>query len=270
MLFYAPNISWLFPELPFSDRPNAVAEAGFDAIEFGLYGQADLEAVRKAQDSFGLKVVLFNMDLPIWDETHRGYLADPSQKDTFRRALDESLKVGMRIHASKLMLPVGANLQDLTPQQQEDCIVENLGYAAPLAQEAGIALTIEALNPTDFPNYFLTSSRQAIRIVKRVDHPNVKFQFDTYQLQVLEGNLIQTLKENIATIGHIQFADAPDRTEPGYGELNFANIDTAIEKSGYEGYVGLEYIPVSTGSEALAWVPDHRKRPPVRSGIQSD
>ena len=92
-------------------------------------------------------------------------------------------------------------------------------------------------------------------IVRTVDHPYVKFQFDTFHLQITEGNLIHTLRENMDAIGHIQFADAPGRTEPGQGELNFQNIAGAADEAGYHSYIGLEYVPVSKGAATFDWVP---------------
>ena len=69
----------------------------------------------------------------------------------------------------------------------------------------------------------------------------------------MAGNLIETLVDNISHIGHIQFADVPGRHEPGTGELNFKNIEAAARSAGYQGYIGLEYIPQADGMEALAW-----------------
>ncbi len=262
MLSYAPNISWVFPELDFEDRPQAVCKAGFNALEFGFYGGVDLDALRSALDTFGLRVALFNMDMPVWDEAHRGYLADPDLRNQFKHALDAALDVAQYLEAAKLMLPVGARLSEMSARAQADCIVDNLAYAASLAEHAGVLLTIEALYPGDIPNYFLTSSRRAVEIVREVNHPNVRFQFDTYHLQMLEGHLEKSLTESIDAIGHVQFGDAPGRTEPGWGDLDFAHLDAVVERSGYDGYIGLEYAPVSHGSNTFGWVPAKRRVEP--------
>lgn len=135
------------------------------------------------------------------------------------------------------------------------CMVENLRQATPLAAQAGVLLTIEALNPNDNPGYFLTSSHLGLEIVKEVDLPQVRFQFDTYHLQMMEGNLVTTLAENIKWIGHIQYADFPGRHEPGTGKVDFDSLTAAIQDTDYSGYIGLEYTPFATGSAALNWVP---------------
>jgi hydroxypyruvate isomerase len=138
-----------------------------------------------------------------------------------------------------------------------------LNRAALQAEQADILLTIEPLSPAFASDCFLTSSAQALDIVHAVDHPHVKFQFDTFHLQITEGNLIHTLRESMDAIGHIQFADAPGRTEPGQGELNFPNIAKAADAAGYRSYIGLEYVPAAQGVATFDWIPaDWRRRTP--------
>jgi hydroxypyruvate isomerase len=81
MLAFAPNVSWLYPELLFHERIQAIASLGFQAIEFGFPSHADLEALEAARDYLGLKIVLFNQDVPVWDQANRGYLVDPGRSD---------------------------------------------------------------------------------------------------------------------------------------------------------------------------------------------
>ena len=255
MLAFSPNVSWLYPELPFRERIQAIANLGFQAIEFGFPSHADLEALEAARDHLGLKIVLFNQDVPVWDQANRGYLVDPERRDEFQRKLDQALEIARRLGVLKIMLPSGVKVAGMNREKMRACMVENLYQAAPLAAQAGVLLTIEALNPYDNPGYFLTTSQQGLEIVKEVDLPQVRFQFDTYHMQMMEGNLVTTLSENIEWIGHIQFADFPGRHEPGTGELDFDALTSVIERTSYSGYIGLEYIPFATGSAALNWVP---------------
>jgi hydroxypyruvate isomerase len=260
MTVLAPNVSWLLGELPLPDRMRLVAEAGFEAIEIGFYGQLDLSELMTAKEELSLQLVLLNMDVPGWGPGNRGYMADPLGKEIFTSALTDGLRVARMLHAQKMMLPIGASIPGIPPEVQTACIVENLGHAAREAEQADILLTIEPLSPAFASDYFLTSSAQALGIVHAVNHPLVKFQFDTFHLQITEGNLIHTLRENIAAIGHIQFADAPGRTEPGRGELNFQNIARAADEAGYDSYIGLEYVPASEGAATFDWVPASWRR----------
>lgn len=260
MITYAPNISWLFSEMPFVDRPRAVAEAGFEAIEFGFYGSIDLELLKQAKIDFGLEIALFNMDIPEWDEHNRGYLADPASTDIFMRALDDSLQVAIDIEAKKMWVPAGARNPKMIIREQVDCILRNLEYAAPLAADAGVILCLEVLNPKDISNYLLSSSEMAAQIIRLIDQPYIKYQFDTYHIQTLQGNLIQTLTEDIDAIGHFQYGDVPGRIQPGRGEINFQNVESAIEKAGYSSYIGLEFTPARDDRDYLDWVPIERRR----------
>src|SRR5579864_8740397 len=85
-----------------------------------------------------------------------------------------------------------------------------------------------------------TSTQQALKMLDTVNRPNLKYQYDMYHMQRMEGNLIATLREHIGQIGHIQVADSPGRHEPGTGEISYRYVLAAIDALGYQGYVGLE------------------------------
>ena len=199
MLTLTPNISWLFPELPFNKRAEAIAREGFQAIEFGFPSHVDLAALEDARNNLGLKIVLFNQDVPVWDKSNRGYLVDPKRREEFKHTLDQALEIARRLSVMKIMLPAGVELAGMERKAQRECMLENLRYAAPLAAQAGVLLTIEALNPFDNPGYFLTSSQEGLEIVKEINHSQVRFQFDTYHLQIMEGNLAATLATSDGT-----------------------------------------------------------------------
>ena len=253
MISFAPNISWLFPELTFNQRPDAVAGLGFRAIEFGFPSHADIDAIADAQERYGIEVILFNQDVPVWDEANRGYLSDPGRRDEFRRTLDEALEIVWRLKVKKVMLAAGVEIPTLPRAAQIQCILENLMLAAPLAEQADVIFTVEALNPIDNPGYFLAGSSEAIGIVREIDHPRIRFQLDTYHLGLMEGHLLETLLGCADVLGHIQFADFPGRHEPGTGEIDFEAIAATAVQIGYEGAIGLEYIPQKEGAAALAW-----------------
>ncbi len=263
-LAYAPNISWLLPELPFAQRARAVAQAGFGALEFGFPSQADLDGLAEAQAEWDLEIVLFNQDVPVWEPANRGYLVDPARGDEFRRRLEEALAIAARLAVHKIMLPAGVVLPGYDRRAQRECMVERLRWAAGLGAAAGVHLTIEVLNPDDNPGYFLTSPAEAIDIVRQVNHPHVRFQLDTYHMQRLQGDAERTLLAHGEAIGHIQFADEPGRHEPGSGTIDFGAVLQAASAAGYRGYIGLEYLPQRPGLDSLAWVPEDMRRLPGR------
>jgi hydroxypyruvate isomerase len=80
----------------------------------------------------------------------------------------------------------------------------------------------------------------------------VKLLYDAYHMQIMEGNVIDTIREVAPTIGHFHIADVPGRNQPGTGELNYTNILKALKDTGYRGIVGFEFTPVGGPDEEIA------------------
>ncbi|MSP11860.1 MAG: hydroxypyruvate isomerase [Chloroflexi bacterium] len=252
---YAANLSLLFPELPFLDRFAAAAAAGFTHVEFQFPYSYPPDLLHAAIASNNLQVVLFNLYSGDWEAGERGLLCDPAHRDHFRRALDQALSYAQTLACPRLHAIAGNLAPHLSAALAHTTLVENLQYAAPVAAAAGITITIEALNPIDNPNFFLTTSRQALAILRDVAAPNVKFQFDFYHLQITEGNLTQNFRTCLPHIGHLQIADVPGRHQPGTGEINYPFVLQTIADSAYDGFVGLEYKPSGATVDALQWLP---------------
>jgi len=121
---------------------------------------------------------------------------------------------------------------------------------------------IEPLNPKgdNHSRYFLDRSPEAFEMVREVGSPFVKILYDLYHVQIMEGNLIETIRANMAAIGHIHVADVPGRHEPGTGEIQFENVFRAIEAANYKGFLGMEYIPSKPVMKTLAEVKAMVKR----------
>jgi hydroxypyruvate isomerase len=84
--------------------------------------------------------------------------------------------------------------------------------------------------------------------------PNLRILFDIYHVQIMEGNLIATIRKNIAPIGHVHVGDVPGRHEPGTGEINYGNVFKAIRELGYKDFVAIEYKPAKDPMTTLAEV----------------
>ena len=121
----------------------------------------------------------------------------------------------------------------------------NLRYAAEQAVPHGIGLLIEPLNPRDAPGYFLSSMELALRVIE-ASGGAARVMFDCYHMQIIRGDLLETVRANLAAIGHVQFAAVPDRAEPDHGEIDHAWLLSAIAQAGYQGYFGAEYRPASS------------------------
>ena len=114
-------------------------------------------------------------------------------------------------------------------------------------------MLIEAVNTIDIPGFYLNTTNQSKNIIEEVNSDNLFLQYDIYHMQIMEGNISLTIKENLNLIRHIQIADHPWRNEPGTGEINYDFLFKYIESLKYSGYIGCEYIPENTTEEGLKW-----------------
>jgi hydroxypyruvate isomerase len=142
---------------------------------------------------------------------------------------------------------------ELSEEEKLQSVVAGLRELAPQAEEAGVTLVLEPLNTqVDHAGYFLNRSGIGFDLVRQVNSPRIKLLYDIYHMQVMEGNVIETLVNNLDIIDHVHVADVPGRHEPGTGELNYANIFKALREAGYDKYVGFELDPTVPSEEAMA------------------
>lgn len=235
-------IDMMFSRLDFYDRFAAVKKAGIDAVEFWKWSNKDLDRVCSALAENALSFSIFNLDskdAALSADLSRGIL-NAGRKEELLGALEESIPVYKRLNAVGMILLIGERL-DMPYAQQIENVVECLRYIQPVAEQNGITLLVEPLNDLDRKNYFLPRSAEVFEILKAVDSPNIKLLFDIYHEQLMRGNILNSIRENIERIGHFHVADAPGRHEPGTGEIYYPNILKAIKNTSYNGYIGLEY-----------------------------
>jgi hydroxypyruvate isomerase len=153
---------------------------------------------------------------------------------------------------------VGLTPEGIDSDRVRQTLVNNLRFAAAALEEKGIRFVVEMLNHNAVPGFYLVRTQEALRLLEAINHSNLRLQYDIYHMQIMEGNLIDTMSANIARIGHIQIADNPGRHEPGTGEINFPNVFGAIDEAGYKGWIGCEYLPAGTTEEGLGWMERYR------------
>ena len=127
-----------------------------------------------------------------------------------------------------------------------------LSDLAPAANKANITLALEALNTAvDHAGCFLTSTREAVELIRSVNASHIRVLYDLYHMQIMEENIIATLKEYIDAIGYIHIADVPGRHEPGTGEINFTAIMNTLKELKYDGMIGFELTPLQDSKKAI-------------------
>jgi hydroxypyruvate isomerase len=134
----------------------------------------------------------------------------------------------------------------------ENCVTFFNGIKK-LAEDKGVTLCLELLNSkVNHPGYQCDHTKWGVELCKRVNSPRVKLLYDIYHMQIMEGDVIRTIKENIAWIGHFHTAGVPGRHEIGEGqELNYRAIAQAIVDTGYTGYFAHEYSPTKEAIPSL-------------------
>jgi hydroxypyruvate isomerase len=255
MTRYAANLTMLFNEVPFLERFERAAAAGFRAVEFLFIHTVDASAVERELKHHGLELVLFDPEGGDFAAGDRGYLCDPARRDHLLTTIQDAVTVARRLGCRRLNVLAGNRPPGVSERILRRTVVENLKQAASLAREAGMTLLVEMLNTWESPRYFLDRLELGLDIVREVGEPNVRFQYDCYHIQRMEGQVIEGLVRNLQWIGHVQIADVPGRHEPGTGEIHYPNVLAALDQAGYDGYVGLEYRPSSKTEDSLAWLP---------------
>ena len=141
----------------------------------------------------------------------------------------------------------GNRIEGQTDQDARDACVEVLRRLAPLAENAGVLLNMELLNSkVTHPDYLCDHTAWGADVAHRVASPNVKLLYDIYHMQINEGDVIRTIKDNHTYFGHYHTAGVPGRHEIDESqELFYPAIMRAIAATGYKGYVAQEFIPSS-------------------------
>ncbi|MFW6308945.1 MAG: hydroxypyruvate isomerase family protein [bacterium] len=235
--------SWLEGEI--YDKFEKAAEKGFKAIEILNWIGLDLDRIQSEIERTGVEIsaILFRSTDPekqkLIDNTHGIVNADAH--DAFLDAIQETIAAAKIVGTENIVVTTGNEVSDMSREEQHANVVKALSAAAPLAEEAGINLVLEPLNVlVNHKGYFLTTTAEAVEIIREVDSPKVRVLYDVYHQQITEGNLINTIRDNIDYIGHIHVGDVPGRNQPGTGEINYKNVFKAIKDTGYEGYVVFE------------------------------
>jgi len=252
---FSANLSFLFKDAPFAERFRRARDAGFGGVEFMWPGIDELPAVERAVADTGLEVALFNFDAGDIAAGDRGLLSDPARQARFRENVPVALELAAKLGCPRLNALVGVRRPELELDAQLELAVANVAWAADQARAQGAAIMIEAVNSYENGPYLLDTTVKAIGFLDAVGADNVALQYDVYHMQRMEGNLGETISRLLPRIGHVQVADPPSRSEPGTGEINYRFVLDLLERSGYGGWVGLEYNPSTARTEeSLGWI----------------
>ncbi|MFC2159276.1 hydroxypyruvate isomerase family protein [Actinomycetota bacterium] len=251
---YSACIEMLFDEVPFIQRINKAKENNFDAIEFWDWQEKDIDKIRDECVKNDISVAAFIGNT-------RGQMVNPEDNKDLITGIGQSIKIAKELQCNNLLLTTNIlgedrsvlpTPADLTEMDKKKNIEKVLSELAPIAEKSGITMVLEPLNVlVDHPGYFLDNSKIGFEVLNKVNSPNIKLLYDIYHMQIMEGNIINTLENNIDLIGHIHIADVPGRREPGTGEINYSNIYNKLVELDYKNYAGFEYQPTGSTEDSL-------------------
>ena len=237
----------VYKDLPFEQRLEKVAEAGYQAVElvkeFENWTDADFRRADSKKRSLG---ITFDATAGVWTS-----IADPRARDKFIADLKNFLPITEKLECRAIIVLSGNRIEGISRNAHHEACVEALKLGGDLAAKQRVRLLLENIDQEENPKYYLTSVAEGFEIVRKVDNPNVKFLYDFYHEQIAEGNLIEKLEKNIDLVGLVHIADVPGRHEPGTGEINYANIFRKLAELKYDRYAAMEFEPAGDPVAAL-------------------
>ena len=220
------------------EKIRTVADIGFRAIELWDIGKYNMEMLKKISRDEEIKYVMCSL----YDS---GQVSLESESYIFSEHLKKTIYYASEINCKCINLLCNTH----EPIKRKDNwirqVVDNLIKAVDLIQNEDINITIEALNSTiDHPNYCMDHTVYVKEILSIVGTKRILMNYDIYHMQVMEGNIVNTIQDNINLIGHLHSANLPGRHELNYGEINYHYILSELNRISYDKYFGIEYWPI--------------------------
>lgn len=245
----AANLSHLWPELPYLDRFDAAAQAGFKGVEVLFPYDLPAKDTQRALMRGGLQMVLMNAPPPNYTGGLRGFAAVEGSEARFAYDIRRAARYAQELRVPMLHVMSGA----AQGQAAKTIMISNLKQACASVHE-GLMLTLEPLCPQAQPDYFLNDYALAAEIIAAVDAPNLRLQFDSYHAQMIHGDAVEVFRKYRDIIVHVQIGDTPDRGAPATGEVDFPALFESLRASGYDGWVSGEYTPGGATEPTLKWM----------------
>lgn len=244
MRYLKQSVSWwCFVNERLSPRAflRAVADMGYQAVEL-----VDQEAWPLVKE-YGLVMASTNVYMQI----ERGL-----NRREHHAQLEQNIRAALAL-AEQWSIPnlivFSGNRESLADQEGIERTAEGLRRVAPMAEEAGVTLVMELLNSkVDHLDYQCDRTDWGVAVCQMVASPRVKLLYDIYHMQIMEGDIIRTIRTAHPWFGHYHTAGNPGRHELNEAqELNYPAIIRAILETGYAGYLGQEFVPLGDPLQGL-------------------
>lgn len=234
---YSLCIDSIYPQENLEEKLTRIKQAGFKFIEFWDWRDKDFELIINS----GLKVSNFS------GNRISSLILD--NKEKVIQEVNVSIDAAKRLKCDRIMLlsdilegDGSVKTNSLSSEKKLLCLYDNLRVLIEVAKKRDIMLVIEPLNSLkDHKNYYLDNFQKTLELIQSINSEHLKILYDIYHMQIMEGNIIDTLQKYHQFIGYIHIANVPYRCEPWIGELDYKFILKELSKV-YSGFVGFEFF----------------------------
>lgn len=235
----------------FLDEVKAI---GFPAVEIWSR-EADFEALVDEARSRDLRVVSMvgHEHETKADGSHAEGFSRRRNHERLEAELRESIDIAARHDIPGVITLSGHRNPGESEYEALSICAEGLRRIMPYAEEKGINLNMELLNSTiDHPHYLCDRTDWALALCEMVNSPRCRILYDIYHMQIMEGDLIRSIRRAAKWVGHYHTAGVPGRHDlDDAQEINYRGVARAIAETGYDLYVGHEFMPKGDAIEAL-------------------
>jgi hydroxypyruvate isomerase len=224
---------WCYSRIPLDELSKAAAGMGIRSVE--LLGENDWPTVKQ----HGLICAMANGPSGIVEGWNRPQVHDKLVQES-ERLLPLVAQAGL-----PNMIVFSGNRRGLSDAEGLENCAKGLKRIMKLAEDQKVTVCMELLNSkVDHRDYQCDHTPWGVELVKRVGSERFKLLYDIYHMQIMEGDVIRTIQDNIQHIGHFHTGGVPGRNEiDDTQELNYARIARAIADTGFKGYYAHEFIP---------------------------
>ena len=234
---------WCYDDIPLEDFCIAAKEIGLGSIE--LLETSDFTTLEKhglscAMVTFPTATTKDGVKVGMIEKAFNRIEHHDALVEVYEKTIEDCAAVG-----AKQLICFSGNRDGMDDEQGLENCAAGLKRILPLAEKLGITLTMELLNSkVDHPDYMCDLSKWGVALSDRISSPNFGLLYDIYHMQVMEGDVIATIRNIHPHITHYHTGGVPGRNEiDATQELNYPAIMRAILETGYSGYVGQEFIP---------------------------
>ena len=245
-------IDSIYPKENLKEKLQKIKKAGFNHIEFWDWRDKEPKTINDS----GLKVTNFS--------GNRVTSLTLDSKEKVINEVKNSIDVAKKIKCDRIMLlsdvlenDGSVKASSISSEEKLERLSANLKAIVDLAEKEDIYLVIEPLNTfKDHKNYYLNHFQKTLKLIQSINSKYLTILYDIYHMQIMDGNIVKTLKKYHEYIGYVHVANVPYRCEPWIGELDYKFILKELSKI-YSGVVGFEFFVKEksfTYEELYRWI----------------